>query len=513
MRDTYLLGIDIGTSVVKSVLFDVQGREVVVARRESQVSRPHPNWSEADMELVWALTLATLKEVAADGRGDAVLGIGITGTCCGAWLVDAQGSPVRTAILWNDGRAADILEEWQRSDLFRAIFAISGNALFPGYTLSVLAWLQRNEPDTLASARWLLNSKDWIRFKLTGEIAGEESDCSYLPFDIRRRALSPELFRLAGINDQLRLIPRLQHGFDTAGAVTPAVAAATGLRAGTLVAAGLVDVVASTLGAGAWRPGQACSIVGTSMLNSLVSASPMFEPAGIGVQAVMPGGAWLRSLVNTSGTLNLDWMLGVLADEEKRAAAARKISVFDLVEALIEQVPIGAEGVMYHPYVNTAGVVSPFVNPTARAQFFGIGVHHTRAHLIRAVYEGVALAMLDAYENMPEPCEEVLLSGGGARSPFWSQMFADAMGRSVLVAAGSEFGARGAAMMAGIGAGVYRDLGEAAATVQIVRRHKPDFAAHQRYRALYELYRVIYQQLQDAWWLRHRVLQQIAEMP
>jgi sugar (pentulose or hexulose) kinase len=507
--DRLLLGIDVGTSVVKCVLFDTHGHEIAVARRESPVQRPHPNWSEADMDTVWARVLEALGEVAADGRGVRVAAVGITGTCCGAWLVDAAGRPVRTAILWNDGRAADIVAEWQGSGQMSEIFAISGNALFPGYTLAVLTWLQRHEPETLARARWLLHSKDWIRFKLTGEIAAEESDCSYIPFDIRRRALSPELFELAGIGEHVRLLPPMRQGFEPAGTVTPAVTAATGLPAGTLVVAGLVDVVASTLGAGAWRPGQACSIVGTSALNSLVSARPIFAPPDVGVQAVMPGGAWLRSLVNTSGTLNLDWMLDVLAAAEKERAAADGSDVFDLIEEAIQDLPIGADGVIYHPYVNTTGVISPFVNPTARAQFFGIGVHHTRAHLMRAVYEGVALSMLDSYENMPERCDEVLLSGGGARSAFWAQMFADATGRRVLVAEGSEFGARGAAMMAGIGAGIYRDLAAAAAIAQVARVHEPDPDAHSLYRALYELYRELYRRLGDVWWLRHRILEQL----
>ena len=376
--DRLLLGIDVGTSVVKCVLFDTGGRELAVARRESPVERPHPNWSEANMDTVWERVLATIREVAAEGRGARVAAVGITGTCCGAWLVDAAGRPVRTAILWNDGRAADIVDEWQRAGLLSQIFAISGNAPFPGYTLPVLTWLRRHEPETLARARWLLHSKDWIRYRLTGEIAAEESDCSYIPFDIRRRALSPALFELAGIGDLVRLLPPIRRGFDPAGTVTPDVAAATGLPAGTLVVAGLVDVVASTLGAGAWQPGQACSIVGTSALNSLVGARPMFEPPDVGVQAVMPGGTWLRSLVNTSGTLNLDWMLDVLAVAEQERAKADGTDVFDLIEEAIRSIPIGADGVMYHPYVNTAGVVSPFVNPTARAQFFGIGVHHTR---------------------------------------------------------------------------------------------------------------------------------------
>ena len=510
--DRYLLGIDVGTSVVKSVLFDLHGREIAIARSDAPIEHPDANWSEAEMNTIWSAVLDTVRQVTANKRGSHVAGIGVTGTCCGAWLIDEHGEPVRTAILWNDGRASDIVNEWQHSGLFSQIFAISGNALFPGYTLAVLAWLRRHEPETLDRARWLLFSKDWIRFKLTGDIATEETDCSYLPFDIRRRRLSSELFDLAGIGEYIRLVPRMVRSHDSVAPITAEIAAATGIPLGTPVVAGLVDVVASTLGAGVWQPGQACSIVGTSVLNSLVSNRPMFEPADVGVQAVMPGETWLRSLVNTSGTLNLEWMLKVLAVPEVQQAAAEGTNVYALIEAAVKTVPIGADGVVFHPYVNTAGVISPFVNPAARAQFFGIGVQHTRAHLMRAVYEGVALSMLDAYENMPEPTEAVLLSGGGARSAFWAQMFADATGRRVSVADGTELGARGAAMMAGIGAGVYGTLDEAVSVARVNRHYSPDPEAHRRYRAQYELYQKLYQQLGETWWLRHRILQEFKEV-
>jgi sugar (pentulose or hexulose) kinase len=161
---------------------------------------------------------------------------------------------------------------------------------------------------------------------------------------------------------------------------------------------------------------------------------------------------------------------------------------------------------MYHPYVNTAGVVSPFVNPAARAQFFGLSIEHTRAHLFRAVYEGVALSMLDAYEHMPEECEEILLSGGGAQSKFWSQMFADATGRRVRVAGGSEFGARGAAMVAGVGAGIYNNIDDAARTAKASRTHEPSPAAAARYRELYKLYVELYRTLGPLWRLRAGIL-------
>jgi sugar (pentulose or hexulose) kinase len=276
------------------------------------------------------------------------------------------------------------------------------------------------------------------------------------------------------------------------------------------VVAGAVDVVASALGGGVYQPGQACSILGTSFLNSLVVAEPSFQPPESGVQAVLPGGTRLRSLVNTSGTLNLDWLVDNLALEERAAAQSSGRNVFDLIEETVRQVPPGARGIVYLPYLNSAGIISPFAEPTARAQFFGISIEHTRADLMRAIYEGTALAMRDCYDAIGQPVEEVTLVGGGARSAFWSQMFADVTGRRILVTTGSEIGARGAAILAGVGTGYYPSLNEAVRqAVHIAQRYQPQPAYAKAYGAVYEIYRQLYLSARDIWRLRRRVLTEL----
>lgn len=507
----YLLGIDSGTSMVKSVVFDVQGREIAIARREMPLLHPHPDAVEVEMERVWIAAASTIQEVVAAVGAEQIAAVGISGTACGFWGIDESGAPVRSAILWNDGRAAPVIARWQADGTYRRVFALSGNAPFPGYPLSLLAWLDAHEAQTLARTRWLLFHKDWLRYRLTNTIATDASDISYFPGAIEQGGDVEPLLSLAGLTAYRDCIPPLAPSGSVGGAVTAAAAAQTGLRQGTPVAVGAVDVVSSALGGGVHAVGQACAILGTSFLNSLVVAQPAFVPVESGVQAAMPGGGWLRSVVNTSGTINIDWLVEELAGEE-RAAAQDGGSVYAHIEARLREVAPGAGGLVYLPFLNSAGIVSPFAEPNARGMFFGLSQETTRVHLMRAVYEGTALAMRDCFDAIGQPVEEVVLVGGGARSGFWAQMFADATGRRIVVAEGSEFGARGAALLAGIAVGVYASHSAAAATLSIAQRYTPEASAARAYDLLYPLYRHLVQSSREAWRLRQQIAQQLQEL-
>lgn len=506
MSADLLLGIDSGTSVVKSVVFDQRGIETAVARRETPVQSPQSGWSEVDMQALWSAAAETIREVLNAVGAERIAAVGISGTACGVWPIDADGRPVRNAILWNDGRAADVIAEWQSDGSYRRIFEISANAPFPGYPLSTLRWLHQYERETLLRSRWLLFHKDWLRYNLTGDIHTDESDVSYFPGDIRARGHSDTLLELAGLSEYRDRLPPLIRSEAVAGQVTPAAAAQTGLRVGTPVVAGAVDVVSSALGGGTHRTGQACSILGTSFLNSVVTAEPTFIPRESGVQAAMPGEGWLRSVVNTSGTINIDWVVDQLAGEERAAASASGRSVYEHIEETLATVPPGANGVVYLPYLSTAGIVSPFPDANARGMFFGLSTTTTRADLMRAVYEGTALAMRDCFDAIGQPVEEVVLVGGGARSAFWTQMFADATDRRILVTEGTEFGARGAAILAGIGTGVFQSFADAVErTVRPARVFTPDPAAARIYAAVFPLYQHLYRSAREGWALRRSI--------
>jgi sugar (pentulose or hexulose) kinase len=502
-----LLGIDSGTSVVKSVVFDLDGHEVAVARRETPVVSPIPDSSELDMEQVWSLAAATIREVLAAAPDYTIEAVGLSGTACGYWGIDADGRPLRRAILWNDGRAGGVLGGWVADGFAHRVFEVSGNAMFPGYPLVALKWLALHEPETLERTRWLLFHKDWLRFRLTGIPYSDVSDVSYFPGEIHSGQYAPELLREAGLAACLDKLPPVAASAEIIGQVTPEAAQITGLPAGTPVAAGAVDVVASLVGGGAHRAGQACSVLGTSLLNTLLTDAPTFAPPDTGVQALMPERVYARSLVNTSGTLSIDWMREQLAAVEVQRAHDEGWNVFELIEAQMQVSLPGARGLIFLPYLNTTGIITPFVEPAARGMFFGLSVEHTRADLMRAVYEGVAFAMRDCFEVVNNPLDEILLVGGGARSGFWAQLFADVTGRHILVPDGTEFGARGVALLAGVGAGLYASLGEAVTRgVRIARTYTPQPDRVRVYTALYPLYRHLYENAGAAWRLRAEAL-------
>jgi len=502
-----LLGIDVGTSVVKAVVFDRAGNVVAAARRIPRLTHPEVGWSEADMEELWRDVVAVVSEVVATPgvQPAAIRGLGVSGTCCSSWLLDEDGKPVRNAILWNDGRAAGIVRGWTESGLMDEVFGISGNVIFPGYTVAVLRWLKENEPETLQRARHSVFCKDWIRYRLTGEIASEHTDMSAVPYDIREGALSEDVLEACGVPEALSLLAPPSEPGDVVGHLLPDVAQAVGLPPGLPVIAGMMDVAATALGTGAIRAGQACSIVGTSFLNCFLLEQPAFEPRGVGVQMRTTGGVWLRAMVNTAGTINLDWFLNQLCAAERAQHSGD--GIYRWAEAQAAAIPVGANGLIYHPYLSNAGVVSPFFHPAARAQFFGLSVDHTRAHMLRAVYEGVALSMRDCLTAMPDAVDEWFIAGGGGRSDFWCQMFADCTGKAIMVPEGDEFGARGVAMLAGVATGVYGDVEDAARQVSRVRRRfEPRAEVTARYARLHDVYKAVHRHLREDWWERFNML-------
>ena len=295
----FLLGIDVGTTVSKSVLIDYNGNEVYVARCPTAVQNPFLSSSEINMVDVWKAVCMTIQEIIQKHEisADEIKGIGVCSCVAGVWLLNDKKEPFRNAILWNDGRAASILETWEKEGKMQKIFDISANAIFPGMTLPALRWLLEYEPDSIKEAKYLLCGKDWIRFKLTGDIHSDESDLSQMPCDVRTRGYSDELFEICGIKSLRHLFPEVLDSSSIAGSVTSQAAIETGLIEGTPVVTGLGDVQATMLGAGATRFGDACSIVGTSSLNNVVMDYACFEPSGIGFMFLV-GRKYLDTVLN-----------------------------------------------------------------------------------------------------------------------------------------------------------------------------------------------------------------------
>ncbi len=495
--DPLWLGLDAGSSVVKAALFDARGREVASAGHPMGAVKPHPGWSEVPMQAAWDATVASIRAVLdrAPDAASRVAGIGVTGCMVGAWPIDAAGRPVRNGILWNDGRAQDLIDRLidRHPGLLADVFAADGCVLQQGCTLPVVAWLAEAEPDALARTAAILGTKDWIRYRLTGRVAIDETETAVAPGDTRTRRHDPGLLALFGLDAHARRFPAVRPSAALAGTVTAVAARQTGLRAGTAVAIGAGDVPASTLGVGASAPGRGCVILGTTCLVGSVVPEPVFEPPEVGLLFALPNGRWLRTMTNVAGTTNLDWALARLLPD---AGGDR----FAAAERLAAPVAPGARGLVYLPYLSEVGVIAPFVDWNARGELFGLTDRHAAADLVRAVYEGVALSIRDCLSAMPNRPDRLRLAGGGARSPLWCRIIADVTGCAIEVPAGSEFGARGAALLAAVATGRYADVDAAvAATDRLDRTYAPDPSTAPAYDRAYATYKALRQALRPVW--------------
>ena len=477
-----LVGVDVGTTLIKAAAFDQAGQVEALVQAATVCQTPRPGWVELEMEGLWRQVAAALRELAGRlGGGHPVRAIGISAFMGGAWLVDRNGRPARNAIAWHDARAVTVLDDLRAAGLLERSFAVSCNALTPGFALVVLRWLRDREPAALERARSLLFAKDWIRFRLTGEVATDGSDASHAPGDAQQRTFSPRLMEEWGLGELTALLPPVLPSGAAAGRVTEAAARDSGMPAGTPVVTGLADVSAALVGGGVVAPGQAGTIIGSSCLNSVVTERPVWEPAGVGLSFLIPPDRWTRTMPNQTGTLALDWFRRNFDAGGLDAAA---------LDAAVAEVPRGARGVLFHPYLNGTGVLAPVYEPRARGRLSGLGLAHTRRDILRAIYEGLAFAMADCLELLPAFAEPIVLLGGGAHSAAWRRIAADVTGRAFAPASAAEPGALGVALLAGTAVGWWSGLHEAvAACCRQGGPVLPDPAAHAEYRPLLDRYR------------------------
>lgn len=488
MSDLFL-GIDAGSSVTKAAVFDAAGRQLGAGGHRIRLLRPQPGWSEIDPDAAWQAAVAAIRAALQDagvtGRDIAV--VGLSAAMVGLWLVDAEGRALRPGIIWEDSRAQDLLDRRAAEipDLYRRVFLSNGCVLQQGCTLPLLMWMKEYEPDVLARAAHAFSYKDFLRLKLTGRVAADRTEAAVAPGSAARRDRSAEMLDLFGVSDLAPKLPAVRDSETVGGDITPESAAATGLAAGTPVAIGAGDVPATVTGAGALQPGMALAVLGTTCMVGVVHDRPVFMPPDLGLLFTLPGSGWYRAMVNVAGTLNLDWAVATLLPDLAGAP-----DLYARMEAMIAPVPVGSEGVVYLPYLSESGIIAPVVDRGARAGFHGLTPRHGRPHMLRAVYEGVVLALRDLFRELGGTGGEILLTGGGARSPMWSQMIADALGVTVLVPAGTEFGARGAALLAATSVGRFASVEEASVSTRAIqRRHEPDRAAAPQWDRAFAAYR------------------------
>jgi L-xylulokinase len=497
----YLLGIDNGSTVSKAALFDLKGREVAVASCKADTEYPHPGWTERGMEMLWESTASAIREALAKSgiNPKEIAGIGNTGHGNGVYLLDKQGRPLRNGIQSMDSRAADVVTEWNENNLHAKVFPFTIQSFWPAQPNAILAWLKKNEPQNYERLGSILMVKDYIKYRLTGEISGDFTDMSATSLlDVRKQCYSRELMDLYGLSEAYDALPPLKQSSEVVGRVTSAAAQETGLAVGTPVVGGLFDVDASAIGAGAINANQACLVMGSWSINEVITKDPIVDPSLFMTTLFAEPGLFLTIEGSATSATNLEWFVNQCCGDERAEAKRRGISVYEVCSEEVGSLPPGSTNIIFHPFLYGSNV-----QPTARAGFYGVAGWHTRAHLLRALYEGVVfghLSHIDKLRTAGAQINTARLAGGGSRSEVWSQMFADTIQVPMEISDGNELGARGAALSAGIGAGLYRDYAEAVQeAVKVVRVHNPIPANTPHYLARYAEYERLTRVMKGPW--------------
>jgi xylulokinase len=482
-----LVGLDVGTSGARAVAVDEAGNVVAEASSEYPLLSPRPGWTEQEPADWWEGAKAALGEVAAEVGGD-VAGIGLTGQMHGSVFLDSADEVIRPALLWNDQRTGRQCEEITAAVGAERLIRIAGNPALTGFQAPKVVWLREEEPENFARVARVLLPKDYVRLLLTGEYATDASDASGTLFlDVEGRDWSREI--LAALEVPPEWMPKVHEGPENTGGLRDEVAAELGLPSGIPVAAGGGDNAAAAVGTGIVAPGLLGSSVGTSGV--LFANTEGFTPDPSGrLHAfchAVPGAYHLMAVTLSAGG-SLSWWRDVVGGD------------FDDLVGAASKVPPGAEGLIFLPYLS--GERTPHLDPGARGAFFGLTARHGQAHMTRAVMEGVVFSLRDGLEIMRGlgvPVEDVRATGGGARSALWRGLQADVYGEPIRRTAADEGPAYGAALLAGVAAGTYADVGEASSVVRLREEvTEPDPERSKVYEEHYEVYRSLYPATSEA---------------
>jgi xylulokinase len=446
----HLLGIDVGTGGTRALIIDAGGRVVASATQDHQAfASPQIGWAEQDPGDWWrACGIAVRKALALSRlRADQIACVGLSGQMHGAVLLDEQDRAVRPALIW-----CDVRTEKQSRDLTAQIGAdrliqLACNPALANFTITKCMWVRENEPENWRKVRSLMLPKDYVRLQLTGERATDMADASgTLLLDVAHRRWSTEILELVQIDESL--LPSLYESPEVCGQVSATGAAATGLHCGTPVVAGAGDQAAGAIGMGVVSPGTVSATIGTSGVVLAATDRPALDPKGrLHTFCHAVPGRWIVMGVTQAAGLSLSWFRDQLTCRSNGCSES-----YEALTAEAANAPPGCGGLLWAPYL--MGERTPHIDPTARAMLVGLTASHTRAHVIRAILEGVAFSLRDTFTIFQEiavPVAAIRLGGGGARSALWRQIQADVYRQQVETVEAEEGAAYGAAILAGVG--------------------------------------------------------------
>jgi erythritol kinase len=484
-----VIAVDAGTTMIKAVGYDEEGTEMVVVRQATSVSRPHPGWAEQDMLAVWDAVVFSVRSVQRQLKSDIDF-LAITAQGDGCWLVDAAVEPTGPAILWNDGRAAAIVEEWSRQGVLEQAFQVNGSQTFPGLPNAILTWLQQNDPERLDRSHASLTCGGWLFARMTGQFAIDESDGAAPFMDIRTRQYSPELLKLYEMEWAQPLLPEMRSDDRRVAALSQEAALEMGLPAGLSIVMSSYDIASTAIGVGAVEPGQACSILGTTLCTEIVAdtVTTAGKSAGLTVALGLPG-KYLNAFPTLAGGEVIQWACQLLDLDNPTELAE-----------LADTCAPGAGGLAFLPYLSPAGERAPFLDAQARGSFLGLSFDHGREHFARAVMEGLTLVIRDCLSTSGVAPTELRVCGGGAANPIWLQLIADITGVPVLRSTDAEVGAKGAFLVGLVATGGAARVEDVSSWyVRIRDTFTPDPQKAAIYSELYEDFQVLRATVSQTW--------------
>lgn len=498
----YLIGIDVGTSGTKAALFDSGGACVADATHAYPLYQPQNGWAEQDPRQWWQACASAIRDILAKASipASSIAGVGLSGQMHGLVMLDKQGDVLRNCILWCDGRTTAECAQITDTVGRQRLLAVTANPALPGFTAGKLLWVRSHEPELYRRCRHVLLPKDYIRYCLCGVFATEVSDASGTNLlDVPNRRWSGEI--LSALHIEPSLLPDVFESCEVTGHLTKEAAKATGLPAGLPVVGGGADNAAAAIGMGVVESGKALTTIGTSGVILAHSDTVQIDPKGrIHTFCSAVPGAWIVMSCTLAAGGSLQWFRNNFCMDEMREAEQTGVDPYAILDGLAEHVPIGANRLLFLPYL--MGERSPILDENARGCFFGLSGMHTRHDLLRAVLEGVVYSLRDCLEVLREldvRFDEMAVTGGGGNSRLWRQMLADVYRCPVVRKDNREGAALGAAILAGVGVGLYPDLRQACQRMIRVRDSlEPVCENSGRYEPYYRLYHTLYPALQDS---------------
>lgn len=497
----YLIGIDVGTSATKTVLFDVKGTVMASASREYPLYQPCNGWAEQRPEDWRDAALETVAEaVRRSGvKAEDIKGIGISGQMHGLVMLDDAGEVIRPAIIWCDQRTGEEVEDMLRIMPKERWIEITANPPLTGWTAAKILWVRRHEPENYARCRHILLPKDYIRYVLTGVFATEVSDASGMQLlDVPGRCWSEEILRKLEIDPSM--LGKVYESCEVTGTLLPEVADRVGLDSDVKVVGGAGDNAAAAVGTGVVRDGTAFTTIGTSGVVFAHSSKVSIDPRGrVHTCCCAVPGAWHMMGVTQGAGLSLKWFRDQFCQDYIQEAERRGCDVYELINEDVKTVASGSDRLIYLPYL--MGERTPHLDPDCRGVFFGISAIHTKKHFLRAVMEGVSYSLCDCNEILKElgvEVKQMMACGGGGKSPVWRQMLADLYRCTVKTVRQEEGPALGAAILAGVGCGIYSSV-EYASDLLISEKSSTEQneESAERYAGYHKLYQKLYASLKD----------------